>query len=171
MSKVSLGLKSYGEPILRGDISDVYIGKFTSIAQGVIFDCGFHHNYDFTSTFPFNVFYQSANHINTHPKTKGDIHIGNDVWIGEGCLIMGGVKIGDGAVIGSRSLVTKDVEPYSIVAGIPVEHKKYRFPKEAIAELLNIKWWDWEESKIEKWIPMLMNDVDLFISKYKNERN
>jgi virginiamycin A acetyltransferase len=167
MSSVYKGLKSYVDPILRGDMSDVYIGNFTSIAQGVVFDCGFHHNYNFTSTFPFNVFYPSANHIKSHPKTKGDIHIGSDVWIGEGCLIMGGVKIGDGAVIGSRSVVTRDVEPYSIRAGVPCSHIKYRFSTEIIKELLKIKWWDWNEDEIEKCIPLLMDDVNQFISKYK----
>jgi acetyltransferase-like isoleucine patch superfamily enzyme len=155
---VTMGHMSYGEPIIRGDISSVHIGKFCSIAQGVIMDCGFHHNSDFASTFPFNIFYKSARHIISHPKSKGDIHIGNDVWIGEGALIMGGVTIGNGAIIGARSIVTKDVGNYEIVAGSPARHVRYRFTPPQIDKLLDLKWWNFPNEKIEELIPYLMSD-------------
>jgi acetyltransferase-like isoleucine patch superfamily enzyme len=78
------------------------------------------------------------------------IEIGNDVWIGESSMIMGGIKIGDGAIIAARSVVTKDVPPYSIVAGVPAKVVKYRFDDEIISRLLQIKWWNMDDAEIEK---------------------
>lgn len=78
------------------------------------------------------------------------IEIGNDVWIGTIAVILSGVHIGDGAVVGAGAIVTKDVEPYEIVGGVPAKHIRYRFSKEMIASFLRIKWWDWPLSKIEE---------------------
>ena len=80
---------------------------------------------------------------------KGDIVIGNDVWIGFEAVIMSGVTIGDGAIVGARAVVTKDVPPYTIVGGVPVKEIRKRFSDERISELLNLKWWDWPEEKIQ----------------------
>ena len=80
--------------------------------------------------------------------SKGDTVIGNDVWIGNGATIMQGVKIGDGAIIGTNSLVTKDVEPYTIVGGNPAKEIRKRFDDETIQILLALKWWDWDVQKI-----------------------
>lgn len=167
--KLHYGKGTYGNPapIVRGDMSHIYIGNYTSIAQDVVLDAGFHHNTDSVSTFPFNAFFkelyaEKKYHIN-HPKTKGDIHIGSDVWLGEGCMIMGGVTIGDGAVVGARAVVTKNVEAYSVVGGVPAKHIKYRFDKATIKKLLKIKWWDWDEEKIKRAIPYLTtNDLKQF---------
>lgn len=168
MSKITMGHRSYGTPIIRGDISDVYIGNYTSIAQNVIVDCGWHHRPDFVTTYPLNVTFEKLKHLRGHPHTNGDVHIGNDVWIGEGAIIMSGVTIGDGAVIGTSSLVTKDVLPYQIVAGIPARHVRMRFSASQIAELLRIKWWDWDEEKVSGAAELLMQpDVDKFIKRYK----
>ena len=82
--------------------------------------------------------------------SKGGIEIGNAVWIGTRVIILPGVKIGDGAIIGAGSVVTKDVEPYSIAVGNPAVHKKYRFSPEIIKELMEIKWWDWSSEKIKQ---------------------
>ena len=102
-----------------------------------------------------------------HPHCKGDIVIGNDVWIGAKATIFGGVKIGDGAVIGAGSVVTKDVEPYSIVAGNPAKFIKNRFTKEQIEKLMHIKWWNWDHSKVEKLSMELWSDnIDGFINKF-----
>lgn len=167
MSKLTLGHRSYGSPILRGDISDVTVGKYCSIAQNVIIDCGWHHRTDFVTTYPLNVFFEKLNHITGHPKSKGDVTIGSDVWIGEGTIIMGGLTIGDGAVIAAGSVVTKNVLPYQIVAGVPARHIKLRFTSTQIAALLKIKWWDWDESKITEAGELLMqSDIDKFINKY-----
>lgn len=88
---------------------------------------------------------------------KGDIVIGNDVWIGYEALIMADVHIGDGAVIGARAVVTKDVPPYTIVGGVPAREIRKRFAPDVIARLLELKWWDWPMAKIRKELPSLMN--------------
>jgi acetyltransferase-like isoleucine patch superfamily enzyme len=164
---VTLGHRSYGEPIVRGDISNVTIGKYCSIAQGVIVDCGWHHNVDWVTTYPLNVIVPSLTHIQGHPKSNGDIIIGNDVWIGEGAVIMGGVTIGDGAVVGTNAVVAKDVEPYAIVAGIPARKVRMRFDAQAIAELIKIAWWNWSDEQVAEAGPLLLqNDIKKFIEKY-----
>ena len=81
---------------------------------------------------------------------KGDIVIGNDVWIGYEAVILAGVMIGDGAVIGARAVVTKDVPPYTVVGGVPAKEIKKRFSQQTIEELLRLKWWDWDEDRIAR---------------------
>jgi serine acetyltransferase len=93
-----------------------------------------------------------------HPKTKGDVIIGNDVWLGADSVILSGVTIGDGAAIGARAVVTGNIPPYAIVAGNPARIVKNRFDDETISRLLKIKWWEWEDAKIDKALPMLLND-------------
>lgn len=167
MSKLTLGHRSYGTPILRGDISDVTIGKYCSIAQNVIIDCGWHHNTEFTTTYPLNVFFEKLNHIKGHPKSKGDVNIGNDCWLGEQIIIMGGITIGDGAVIAAGSTVTKNVLPYQIVGGVPAKHIRMRFNATQIAALLKIQWWNWDEGKITEAGELMMQpDIEKFINKY-----
>ncbi|WP_417611911.1 CatB-related O-acetyltransferase [Owenweeksia hongkongensis] len=127
------------------------IGKFCQIASGVTFIMnGANHLQDSVSTFPFAIFgedWKDAMAGKSYP-TKGDTQIGNDVWIGFEATIMPGVKIGDGAIIGSKSVVTKDVESYSIVGGNPAKLIRKRFSDEKITELLDMKWWDWPVEKI-----------------------
>lgn len=127
------------------------IGKFCQIASGVTFIMnGANHLQDSVSTFPFAIFsndWKDAMEGKSYP-TKGNTEIGNDVWIGFDATIMPGVKIGDGAIIGSKSVVTKDVEPYSIVGGNPARLIRKRFSDEKIAELMEMKWWDWPVEKI-----------------------
>lgn len=163
VGEVKIGAHSYDPPIRRGDMNDIYIGKYCSIAIGVIFDSGFNHNMKFASTFPFNKL-EGLEHLTGQVICKGDIHIGNDVWIGEDAMIMSGVTIGDGAVIAARAIVTKDVEPYSMVAGMPAKFKKYRFKDYQISALLELKWWDWPEEKIKEAAPYLMGDIKRFLA-------
>jgi carbonic anhydrase/acetyltransferase-like protein (isoleucine patch superfamily) len=93
--------------------------------------------------------------------------IGHDVWVGVDALILSGVTIGNGAVIAARSVVTKDVPPYAIVAGSPARVVKYRFDEDTIAVLLAIAWWDWPQAKIEEALPLLMSpNLDTFIRRY-----
>jgi len=100
--------------------------------------------------------------------SKGPIIIGSDVWVGYKALILSGVRIGDGAVIGARSVVSKDIPPYAIAVGSPIVIKKYRFSEEVIKELLRIQWWNWPDEKIVKNIKLLLSDdVVEFIRRFK----
>lgn len=168
MGEIKVGAYTYGHTniIRRGVDNDIIIGKFCSIATNVIVDGGFNHNTKFVSTYPFRS--QLGFDVPHNTVCKGDIVIGNDVWICENVLIMSGVKIGDGAVIGANSIVTKDVEPYSIVAGSPAKFLKYRFGLCKRIYLLDIKWWDWDIEKIKDYANVLnAGSIDEFISKNK----
>jgi virginiamycin A acetyltransferase len=147
----SIGKFSYGNPkIIAWDKKNVLkIGNFCSIADGVIIVLGGEHRIDWVTTYPFNKNLKDCCHFTGHPATKGDIIIGNDVWIGLNATILSGVTIGDGAVIGANSLVARDVEPYTIVAGNPARSIRKRFSQQTIDKLLRIKWWDWEIEKIK----------------------
>lgn len=141
------------------------IGKFCSIASGTKFIMGSaNHRLGSVTTYPFNVFGGSwqentPDHMSQLP-FKGDIVIGNDVWIGRESIIMPGVKIGAGAIIAAYSVVTKDVEPYSVVGGNPARFIKKRFNDELIELLLEFKWWDLSPEKLVAVLPLLC-DFDL----------
>lgn len=126
------------------------IGRFCQIATGVRFIMnGSNHALNGFSTYPFKVFggtWAAKDPMNV--LSKGDTVIGNDVWIGNSATIMQGITIGDGAIIGTNSLVTKDVEPYTIVGGNPAQIIRKRFDDETIQMLLDLKWWDWDVQKI-----------------------
>lgn len=131
------------------------IGKFCSIACGAKFIfTSANHTLSSLSTYTFPLFFEEweleKKDITDSWDNKGDIVIGNDVWIGFEAVIMPGVKIGDGAIIGTRAVVTKDVPPYTVVGGVPARPIKKRFPDEVISSLLEIKWWDWEEERIKE---------------------
>jgi virginiamycin A acetyltransferase len=147
---------------IDGQINDVYIGNFCSIAPGVYFDCGFSHNIKNISTYPFNAFFPAnAGHIKNDNMSKGDIHVDNDVYIGENAMIMSGVHIHSGAVIGYGAVVTHDVPAYAVVGGIPAKLLKKRFSEENIKKLLDLAWWDWPDDKILSNVAILMSpDVE-----------
>lgn len=128
------------------------IGKFCSIACGArfLFNSA-NHTMRSLSTYPFPIFYEEWEHgIRTDKAwdNKGDIVIGNDVWIGYEAVIMAGVTVGDGAIIGTRAVVTKDVPPYTIVGGVPAKPIRKRFSDDIIAQLLHLKWWDFPPEEI-----------------------
>ena len=127
------------------------IGKFCMIASDVKFIMnGANHLTNALTTYPFAIFgngWEKAMDGKSYPQ-KGDITIGNDVWIGYNATIMAGVTIGDGAIIATNSTVIKDVEPYSIVGGNPAAEIKKRFSAETISKLLELKWWNWDIEKI-----------------------
>lgn len=131
------------------------IGKFCSIACGAKFIfTSANHTIASLSTYPFPIFFEEwgldkAN-VTTAWDNKGDIVIGNDVWIGYEAVIMPGVTIGDGAIVGTRAVVTKDVPPYTIVGGIPAKPIRKRFSEETISVLLKMKWWEWDTDKIRE---------------------
>ena len=131
------------------------IGKFCSIACGAkfIFNSA-NHTLSSFSTYPFPIFFEewglNIKDVAAAWDNKGDIIIGNDVWIGYEAVIMAGVTIGDGAIIGTRAVVTKDVPPYTIVGDVPAKTIRKRFNNETLDELLKIKWWDWSEERIAR---------------------
>lgn len=138
--------------------TDLIIGKFCSIAQRVtVFQKG-DHRIDWMTTFPFGLVSKevfpkcSGKGI---PISKGDIIIGNDVWIGENTTIMSGTIIGDGAVVGANSHVVGRIKPYSVNGGNPVQFYCYRFNEKIIKKLLQIKWWNWDEAKINEYSDIL----------------
>ena len=131
------------------------IGKFCSIACGSKFlFTSANHTLDSLSTYTFPIFFDEwgldAKNIRSAWDNKGDIVIGNDVWIGYEAVILSGVTIGDGAIIWTRAVVTKDVPPYTIVGGVPAKPIRRRFDDETIAELLRLRWWDWDKEKISR---------------------
>lgn len=147
----------YHYPILR---EELIIGKFCSIACGTkfLFNCA-NHTLKSLSTYTFPLFYEEweleKSNITTAWDNKGDIVIGNDVWIGYEAVIMAGVHIGDGAIIAARAVVTKDVPPYTIVGGTPAKEIRKRFDAEVIEQLLILKWWDWSTDKIHQCLPYI----------------
>ena len=138
------------------------IGKFCSIACGAkfIFNCA-NHTQKSLSTYTFPLFFEEwdlpKSEVATAWDNKGDIVIGNDVWIGYDAVIMAGVKIGDGAIIGARAVVTKDVEPYSIVGGVPAKEIRKRFKPDIIEKLQNLQWWNWPVERIKESIHLIQS--------------
>jgi acetyltransferase-like isoleucine patch superfamily enzyme len=172
MSIKHKGKYTYGQEHITirswGEGYNVYIGNFCSIANNITIYVGGNHRSDWITTYPFGHINKTifTNHDGKgHPSSNGDVVIGNDVWIGANVTIMSGITIGDGAVLANNSHIVKNVEPYSIVGGNPGRHIKYRFTEEQIKKLLDIKWWNWEESKINSNLNLLCNsDIDLFIN-------
>lgn len=138
------------------------IGKFCSIACGVKFIfTSANHTLKSLSTYPFPLFFEEweldKKNVTDSWDNKGNIVIGNDVWIGYEAIIMSGVKIGDGAIIGTRAVVTKDVPAYTIVGGIPAKPIRKRFSDKTISLLLETKWWEWTDEKIKRNISAIKN--------------
>lgn len=138
------------------------IGRFCSIGCGAkfLFNSA-NHTVSSLSTYPFPLFFEEweleKKNVTDSWDNKGDIIIGNDVWIGYEAVIMAGVTIGDGAIIGARAVVTKDVSPYTIVGGIPAKSIRKRYSEETIDLLTELKWWDWPEERIAKNIKAIQN--------------
>jgi acetyltransferase-like isoleucine patch superfamily enzyme len=146
------------------------IGNFCSIGNNVNIYLGGNHRTDWITTYPFGHIYKNI--FNSfdgkgHPITNGDVIIKNDVWIGDNVTIMSGITVEDGAVIANNSHVVKNVEPYSIVGGNPSKLIKYRFTEKQRKNLLKIKWWEWNDDKINKYIPLICSEnIDKFIEYF-----
>ena len=151
------------------------IGKFCSIACGAKFlFTSANHKMRSLSTYPFPIFFEEwgldVKNICDAWDNKGDIVIGNDVWIGYEAVILSGVTIGDGAIIGSRAVVTKDVEPYTIVGGVPAKSIRKRFDDKTILKLENIRWWNWDEKQIRKGIQAIQSGNIIELEEISDEQ-
>lgn len=164
-----IGEYTYGRPKVITFAKDtrLIIGKFCSIAANVKIVLGADHRMDWVSTYPFPALgkiWPEADGVQGHPTSKGDVVIGNDVWIAEGAVILSGVKIGDGAVIGSQAVVSKDIEPYAVVSGNPARLVKKRFDEDTINKLLQIQWWNWPIERIRKHMRLICSQkMDEFL--------
>jgi acetyltransferase-like isoleucine patch superfamily enzyme len=166
---VTVGRYSYGEPNIPNYIpgSKIIVGNFTSIGGDVSILLGGAHHIDYVTTFPFDILWL---HKSQDKHFKTTTKIGNDVWIGHGATILGGVNIGDGAIIGAGTVVSKNVEPYSVIVGSPMKCLRKRFSDDIIEALLRIKWWNWSDEKISKELPLLLNaDVKKFVEKHDQD--
>ncbi len=148
-SHISVGRYTYGFENLMirqwNEGAALKIGAFCSFANNINIFLGGNHRTDWITTFPFGHIFQEelgGSEILGHPSTKGDVVIGNDVWIGSGATIMSGIHIGDGAVVSANACVVKDVPPYHIVGGNPSKSLKQRFEDDIVEILLRLKWWD-----------------------------
>lgn len=151
-----------------GEGAKLKIGSFCSIADNIQIFLGGNHRTDWVTTYPFGHINQDSFpwHGQGHPSTKGEVVIGNDVWIGSSSTIMSGVTIGDGAVIAANSTVIKDVPPYTIVGGNPAKILKYRFTEKQIEKLLKNPWWEKTDQEIQELIPLLCSpNIDDLIAK------
>jgi acetyltransferase-like isoleucine patch superfamily enzyme len=164
-----VGTGTYGEPVVvYWDCgATLRIGRYCSIAAGVTVLLGGEHHTDWVTTYPFSLMFPDAAELQGYPHTKGDVNIGSDVWLGYDALILSGVTIGHGAVVGARSVVARDVEPYAVVAGNPARVIRHRFTPPVVERLLAARWWDWPEAKIREAWPLLMsNRIEDFLEKY-----
>lgn len=157
---VNIGRHTYGKPIIFAWNQDtkLNIGNFCSISEDVKILLGGEHSLDFVTTYPFNIFRSTwGGELEGSTKSKGDIQIGNDVWIGHSSIILSGVTIGNGAVIAAGSVVVKDVPSFSIVGGNPARVIRFRFDDKTIAEIEKSQWWDWSDSKIRENLECLLS--------------
>lgn len=143
------------------------IGKFCALASGVKFIMnGGNHALDGVSTYPFKIMGGSWGKAPLRSVCKGDTLVGNDVWIGHDATIMPGIRIGDGAVIGAKAVVTRDVAPYTIVGGNPAVEIRRRFDAETTEILLQIQWWHWDAEKITRHLDLIINGNALGLKNY-----
>jgi acetyltransferase-like isoleucine patch superfamily enzyme/SAM-dependent methyltransferase len=165
-NRITIGAYTYADGavnfVLPNPEDRIEIGKFCAIASNVSIFGGGEHFIRRTTTYPFKFIFLQSFPIerNEDATTKGKTSIGNDVWIGQGVTILSGVSIGDGAVIGAGAVVSKDVPPYSVVAGNPAQVVRYRFQPETIEKLLKLKWWNWDLEHILKNLDLLYQNPD-----------
>lgn len=160
---MQVGRHTYGSEhiteLFGGNGAELIIGKYCSIAEDITAMLSGNHRVDWISTFPFHI----ITWVDLKPPsgesnvTKGNIVIGNDVWLGREVMLMSGVTIADGAVIGARSVVTHDIGPYEIWAGNPARCKRARFTRQTIEYLCRVKWWDWPDEHVHRAAPILMS--------------
>ena len=166
-SRISVGHGTYGigekTVLLFREDDRVKIGKYCSVAFGVTIIASGEHNYSGVANYPFAaMLYEDADRDTF---SKGQVRIGNDVWLGANATILSGVTIGDGAVVAAGAVVTESVPPYAIVGGVPARVIKYRFAAEAIESMLRIAWWNWSPECIRENMELFYLPLDVFLSK------
>ena len=149
-----ISIKSWGEG------AHLYVGSYCSLGANLKVYLGGNHRTDWITTFPFghmhnDTFPSGRDHAAEHPVSNGHVIIESDVWIGESTTIMSGIRVGSGSVIAANSVVVKDVDPYSVVGGNPARFIKSRFSKEVIQQLLDLKWWNYPDHKVNSIVPLL----------------
>ena len=161
IENVSVGNYTYGPIEVYSDVDSIKldIGSFCSIGKGTIFLLGQEHNLNIISTYPFK--YKLLNSVRYESISKGNIEVGDDVWFGQKTTVLSGVKIGQGAIIATGAVVTKDVPPYAIVGGVPAKIIKYRFDNKVIQSLINI---NYKSLSIDK-INSIQSDLYLEINE------
>jgi len=167
---IQVGVGTYGVPRLLGFTKreSLVIGKYCSFARDVTFAFNVHHA-KWLASYPLEMYFTQGRSSESS-YSKGSLVIGNDVWIGHVAFIMSGITIGDGAVVGACSVVTKDIPPYAIVVGNPAKVAGYRFDNRQIEFFLKTKWWDWSEEKIGRFMKILCSgNFDEFVSKVTEE--
>lgn len=172
----AIGEWSYGRPKVRFPESGarLSIGRYCSIADRVEILLGGNHRTDWVTTYPFAAMpglWPGVDAPADYHTTRGDVTIGHDVWLGSGAMILSGVRVGHGAVVAARAVVTRDVPDYGIVAGNPARLLRLRFPAEMVAELIDAAWWDLDPAQVGPLVPLLSSDrVGDFIAAVRRAR-
>ena len=177
MNRVSVGNHSYGELNISFFCENagekLEIGSFVSIAKGVIFILGGQHQTKTFATFPLRAYFTRIDN-NLDSQSKGPVIVGDEVWIGAGAIILSGVNIGKGAIVGAGAVISKDIPPYAVVAGNPAKIVKYRFSKDVISQILDLKLSDINNDVICNNFDLLYNNIEMnseVINKIKQLRN
>lgn len=165
---IELGRHSYAcEPEFRGNMSKVIVGNYTSIARGVVFDCGFQHPVNTATTFPLNKIWPE---LPGSTFTKGDIKIGNNCWIGENAMIMSGIEIGDGCIVGAGEVVRRKMPAFTKYVNGDWWSRYFKGTDrdaDKINKLLDIAWWNWPDERVLKNAHLLLSeDINNFIENY-----
>ena len=163
-----IGRGSYGplKVLDFGEGAKLRMGAYCSVADGARVLLGGGHRSDWVTTYPFSVLEPTLAHIGGHPVSRGDVSIGSDVWLASDCKILSGVTIGHGAIVTANAVVTRDVEPYTIVGGVPAKPIRKRFDEATITRLLAIEWWNWPHKRVVAAGPYLLSDdIGIFLDK------